>query len=146
MATGNSWRVLGRKDSFKEEYPSVDREETEPGTLWGWSHLKPMSLQHHPHFLFSSSTISLCSMKSSVDFFFLSSFICTWLLDPALSLAKILVLHFPLTCTWKIRFKSGLLVFLLIFWKLSSATLRSALHVLLSTPGSLVVEFHLEFN
>lgn len=79
-------------------------------------------------------------------FFFLSSFICTWLLDPALSLAKILVLHFPVTCTWKTRFQSGLLVFLLIFWKLSSATLRSALHVLLSTPGSLVVEFHLESN
>lgn len=69
-----------------------------------------------------------------------------WLLDPALSLAKILVLHFPVTCTWKIRFKSGLLIFLLIFWKLPSATLRSALYVLSSTLGLLVVEFHLESN
>ena len=42
VATGNSWRVLGRKDSFKEEYPLGDREETEPGSLWEWSHLCSM--------------------------------------------------------------------------------------------------------
>lgn len=142
VATGNSWRVLGRKDSFSRRVSFGRQRKNRARGACGGDLIRTCHFNTTPLPLFFDH--SLCSMKSSAHFFFsVVSSAPDWLLDPALSLAKILVLHFPVTCTWKIRFKWSFdlsLDFLEASWVLH---LEVTLYVLPSTLGLLVVEFHL---